>query len=193
MPRATLRSSTNRGRKRTLLATLSCVMLLGCDPATVHFGEIEPLALANVYFEKSGVTSVELGSYCTDLQSVTQGEYAMPATDGYRAVWVTSRDQLVLRLVHGEQVVDEHTFDQAFLDSGQFERLEFTLSSGEQLAYIVWGADSCEQCPPYAPGGETCFPDTHTKPGTVKEPVPGVIVNSAELGASATESRPRAR
>lgn len=187
------RGAAERTNARSLLVTLACTLSLGCDPVTVDFGEVEPRALANVYFEKSGVTSVELGSYCADLQSVTQGQHAMAATEGYRAVWVTGRDQLVMRLVHDDQVVAEHTFDQAFLDSGEFERLEFTLPSGEQLAYIVWGAGACEQCPPYAPGGETCFPDTHTKPGTVQESVPGVVVDPAGLGAPATESRPRAQ
>jgi hypothetical protein len=171
-------SSIERAIAASLLTALSC-QLFGCDPVTVDFGELEPKALANVYFEKIGITSVELGSHCANPQSVSQDEYWMTDTGGYQAVWVTGEDQLILRLVHNDQVVDEHTFDRTFLESGEFERMEFTLLDGEQLAYTVWGASSCESCPPYAPGGgETCFPDTHIKPGTTQEPTPGVVVGS---------------
>lgn len=174
----------------SLSSALSSALAWGCTPVAVDFGQVAPPAVANIYLEKSGAVSVELGSYCADVQSVSQGEYTMTDTGGYQAVWVTGESQLVLRLVNGAQVVDEHLFDQTFLDSGKFERREFTLPNGDQLAYVVWGADSCEHCPPYAPGGSTCFPETHTKPGIVQPAVPGVVVDSPELGSPAPQPRP---
>lgn len=162
------------------------LLAFGCAPATVDFGELPRAALANVYFEKTGLHSEELGALCADVETVTQDSYDVTDSGGYEAVWVTGGNKLVLRVVRGAQVVSEHSFDRAFLESGAFQRIELTMSDGEQLAYTVWGSSACEACPPYAPGGgETCFPETHTKPGTVSGDTPGVVVDAVELGAPA--------
>ena len=119
--------SVERTFAMTLLSAATCATSFCCDPVTVNFGELEPTALANIYFEKSGTATFELGAYCAEPQSLTQNQHLLMDEDGYEAVWVSYQDSVTLRILHVGQVVHERAFSQSFLDSGQFERIEIAL------------------------------------------------------------------
>jgi hypothetical protein len=177
-------------------AVLGCAVL-GCDTVAMDFGEVTASAVANVYFQQltpvqatptpstvSAATAARAspthGSYCTVIQTEAPNpEIGTIQTHGHALVR-TVGDSLVLSIEGADGVMAEHSFEQAFFDSRQVNTFTVTFANGSAYAYTVWGADSCETCPPGTPGGtDTCFPMAETPvpatPPVSQDPPPAVV------------------
>jgi hypothetical protein len=88
------------------------------------------------------------GFSCSDVSTGSGGTGMGSITDEFWMSEESSEAGLSVKVGSFEQTLEQRFYDRAFIAAHQVDRFLVTTPGGAQYAFVYWGSDSCESCPP---------------------------------------------
>jgi hypothetical protein len=123
----------------TLLLAATC----GCEENANAFIMSQVHRVAEERTEAPAV-----GYTCADVSEGSGSTSGGERTDDFWMREETTSAGLFVQIGSFESVLEARFYDRDFIAAHEVDRFVVTTLGGDQYAFVFWGGDSCEECPP---------------------------------------------
>jgi hypothetical protein len=88
------------------------------------------------------------GMACANIVEGNGSSTMGQTTDDFWSREETTPAGASLKIGSFDEVLVERFYDRSFIANHEVDRFVVTTRGGDQYAYVYWGGDSCESCPP---------------------------------------------
>ena len=147
---------------------LACALLFslgGCDDSENAYIMSQMHLVTDSEEAPSGFT-------CSDVSAGSGSTSGGSSTDDFWMTEESSASGLSVEIGSLGQTLESRFYDRAFIAAHAVDRFIVETASGDRYAFVYWGGDSCQSCPP-----------------TPVEPLPGDPFGCASADGSAATTR----
>ena len=160
--------SIMRSLSTTATYALGCALLFstgGCDESENAYIMSQMHLVTDSEEAPSGFT-------CSDVSAGTGSTSGGSPADDFWMTEESSASGLSVEIGSLGQTLESRFYDRAFIAAHAVDRFIVETASGDRYAFVYWGGDSCQSCPP-----------------TPVEPLPGDPFGCASADGSAATTR----